>query len=108
MSLEINNPKPRLRLVEWRPVARNSLRGFATVELPNGLAIANVSVHLSHGKMWASLPARPQVERDGTVRRGADGKVAYAPILKWRDRNLADGFSAAVVAAVEMQYGRLQ
>jgi hypothetical protein len=98
----------RLRLLEWRPMSKNSLRGFATVELPSGLVITDVSLHSSHGKCWASLPARPQVERDGTVRRDPDGKIAYSPILKWRDRELADGFSAAVVAAVEAQNGQLQ
>jgi hypothetical protein len=63
-----------LRLLDWRPMPRNSLLGFASVELPN---------------------------------RGEDGKIAYTPILKWRDRTLQDGFSAAVVQAVEAQHGPL-
>src|SRR5262245_47508880 len=95
----------RLRLLDWKPLTRNSLRGFATVELPNRLAIVDVSVHVSHGKAWASLPAKPQLNPDGTARRGDDGKVIYTPILKWRDRALQDGFSVAVVQAVETEHG---
>jgi hypothetical protein len=85
---------------------RNSLRGFATVELPSGLAIADIAVHV-HGKAWASLPARPQINSDGTARRGDDGTIVYSAILKWRSRGLQDGFSAAVVEAVEAQHGPL-
>jgi hypothetical protein len=97
----------RLRLLEWRPMVRNTLRGFASVELPSGLTIADISVHVSHGKRWASLPARPQITSDGTVRRGDDGKIAYSPVLKWRSRELQDGFSAAVVRAVEAEHGAI-
>ena len=96
-----------MKLIEWRPMPRNSLRGFATIELPSGLTIADISVHVSHGKARASLPAKPQINSDGTTRRGDDGKVIYSPILKWRDREIADRFSAAVVQAVEAQYGAL-
>ena len=103
----IQESKPRLRLIEWRPFHKNSQRGFVTMELPVGLAIADISVHVSHGKAWASLPAKPQMNADGTARRGEDGKVQYIPILKWRDRELADRFSAAVVQAVEAQHGPL-
>jgi hypothetical protein len=95
---------PRLRLLEWRPLSRNSLSGFATVELLNGLTISNISVHLSHGKTWASLPTRPQINSDGTARRGEDGRVIYNPVLKWPDRALQDGFSGAVVQALGAAY----
>ena len=32
-------------------------------------------------------------------------QVIYSPILKWRSRELQDGFSTAVVQAVEVQHG---
>jgi len=96
-----------MKLIEWRPMPRNSLRGFATIELPSGLTIADVSIHVSHGKAGASLPAKPKINSDGTARRGDDGKVIYSPILKWRTRELQDGFSADVVQAIEAQHGAL-
>ena len=99
--------RPRMRLLSWKPMRKGTLRGFATVELPNGLTISDISVHLSHGKSWASLPSRPQLNSDGTARRDDAGKIAYAPVLKWRDRGLADRFSDAVVQAVEAEHGAL-
>ena len=50
-----------MQLREFRPLNKNSLRGFATIELPNGLTIRDVSLHTSNGKSWASLPAKPQM-----------------------------------------------
>jgi hypothetical protein len=98
----------RLRLADWRPLTRNSLRGFATIELPNGLTISDVSVHVSNGRAWASLPAKPQLNPDGTTRRSDDGKIIYTAFLKWGNRTLQDGFSAAVVQAVEAENGPLK
>jgi hypothetical protein len=92
--------RPKMRLVSWKPLIKNSLRGFATIELPIGLRMFDVPVLVSNGKAWASLPSKPQIDKDGQHKRDANGKPAYAPILEWRDRDLADGFSAAVVALI--------
>src|ERR1051326_2552865 len=98
----------RLRLVEWKPLRKNSLRGFATIELPIGLIISDVPVLVgSNGRPWASLPSKPQLTSDGVARRGEDGRIQYSPILKWRDRSLSERFSDAVVAAVEAEHGPL-
>jgi hypothetical protein len=37
-------PATRMRLISWKPTIQNSLRGFATVELPNGLKIYDVAL----------------------------------------------------------------
>ena len=90
----------RLRLIAWRRVRKNSLRGFATVELPViGLKVLDVPVLETNGRRWATLPAKPQLE-DGRQRCDAAGKPAYSPILAWRDRTLRDAFSERVVSLV--------
>jgi hypothetical protein len=86
----------RLQLVEFKPVVKNSLRGFATVTF-SGLEIADVSVHAKNGRAWASLPSKPQLDAQGQHRRDPNGKPLYSAILKWRSRDLADRFSGAVV-----------
>lgn len=96
--------KPKMRLVFWKPLTKNSLRGFATVELPIGLKVSDVPVLVSNGKAWASLPSKPQVDKDGLHKRDANGKPAYTAILEWRDRGLADRFSAAVVDLVRASH----
>jgi hypothetical protein len=92
-------PPHRMLLRKWRPMRRNTLRGFADVELTSGLQIDDIAVHTREGRAWASLPARPMLDQDGQhVLR--DGRPQYAPILRWRTRDLADRFSAAVVELV--------
>lgn len=93
---------PGIEIVEWKSMRRNSLLGFATVRLRMGLIIADITIHSSNGKRWASLPSRPMVDRDGNAMRDrATGKIRYSPILNWSDRDTADRFSAAVITALE-------
>jgi hypothetical protein len=96
--------EPRLRLRGWRPLHKNSLRGFATVEvLPLGLTIQDIAVNVSHGKPWASLPRKPALDRDGR-QVAVDGKKQYATLLVWNDRGMRDRFSAAVVQLVRARH----
>jgi len=74
--------------------------GFATVELPIGLKLIDCAVFVGTNGAWASPPAKPQLDRDGRQRIDADGKPSYNPVAEWRSRDLADQFSAAVVALV--------
>jgi hypothetical protein len=97
-------PARRMRLVSWNPLRKNALRGFATVELPIGLTIADVPVLISRGKAWANLPSKPQIDACGQHRRDANGKPAYTAMLSCRDRHLSDRFSAAVVELVRRQH----
>jgi hypothetical protein len=47
---ETSPVRPKMRLVNWKPLEKNSLRGFATVALPLGLKIVDCPVHVSNGK----------------------------------------------------------
>jgi hypothetical protein len=97
--------KPGMRLLSWKPLRKNSLLGFAAVELPTiGLKVHDIPVLASHNKIWASLPSKPQIDRDGQHKRDVNGKPVYAAILEWRDRDLSDRFSAAVVALIHAEY----
>jgi hypothetical protein len=93
-----------LRLISWRPQIKNNLRGFAAIELPIGLKISGVPVLVGKNGPFAMLPGAPQIDRDGRHKRDANGKPAYTAILEWRDRDLADRFSAAVVELVRHEH----
>lgn len=104
-QFERNNPVPGITLVEWKLLARNTLRGFATVALPSGLTIRDVAVHTSNGKSWASLPSKPILGFDGVAQRDQNtGKIRYTPLLEWPDRATSDRFSTAVIDAVEAKH----
>jgi hypothetical protein len=88
-----------MRLHTWRPLFKGALRGFATIELlPIGLQITVWPVFVSHDNGWATLPSKPILDRDGQ-HATIDGKAQYVAV-HWRDRALADRFSAAVVDLV--------
>lgn len=90
-----SKPQPkRLRLISWKAVAKDSLRGFATVELPNGLVLNDLPVLIgSNGRAWATLPSRPVLDREGQQKLDINGKRQYAPIAEWKNRDMADRFS---------------
>ena len=95
-----------MRLVEWRAFRKKTLFGFAVVELPSGLVIRDISLHEKAGKWWASLPSRPVLDSDGRQIRNHSGKAQYAALLGWRDRDLSDRFSVAVVTLVRSVHPR--
>jgi hypothetical protein len=96
-------PDPTLiTLLSWRPMAKNSLIGFAAVKIGKSLIIRDVPVMSSHGKFWASLPSKPMIDRDGTVMRDATGRARYSAILEWSSKAASDRFSESVVAAVRL------
>lgn len=97
--------KASLDLVEWKSLTKGSLRGFAAVRLRNGLTIHDIPVLTSNGKVWASLPSKPMIGKDGQpIIDAKTGKPKYQPILAWPDRATSDRFSEAVVAAIEAEH----
>jgi hypothetical protein len=89
-----------VRCKRFKPLVRNTLRGFADVFIVElKLTISDIAVHTKAGKCWAQLPAKPQV-RDGALVKGDDGKIQYIPIMQWDSRAVSDAFSRAAVAAV--------
>jgi hypothetical protein len=96
--------RPRqMELLEWRPARKNTLVGFVSIELSNGLQVDDIAVHVRGGKAWVSFPARPMLNADGRqVMR--DGRPQYISMMCWRSRDLADRFSVAVVELVRNAY----
>jgi hypothetical protein len=95
--------RPRLRLISFKPLTKNTLRGFCEVELPSGLRIREISIHQKSGKCWAGLPARPVIDGEGRHHL-VDGKKQYSALLEWRSRDLSDEFSRRIVALVRAQH----
>jgi hypothetical protein len=90
-----------VRLKEWKPMERNALRGFATVEFASGLVINDVSVLVTDGKPWASPPSKPMLNRDGQALKDKNGKIRYQPIIEFANKAARDRWSDAVVGVVQ-------
>jgi hypothetical protein len=85
----------------FRPLSKNTLRGFARIRIRKLHLIDNdVTLHEKRGSRSAGLPGRPQI-RDGAVVTDERGRAAYAPVLEFETRAAGDAFSDAVWRAVE-------
>lgn len=92
--------RPRMRLLSWKPISKGSLRGFATVELPIELKLVDCPIFVGPNGPWSALPSKPVLDCEGRQARPS-GKPQFAPVVEWRNRGLAERFSAAVIALVE-------
>ncbi len=96
LSVEVEN---------FRPQRSHTLFGFVTVFIPElHLRIIDCPGHEKNGKRWISLPAKPQVTRDGSVRRDDRGKTAYSLVIEFTDRATRDAFSERVIAALLLKF----
>jgi hypothetical protein len=86
---------------EWRPLERNTLKGFLTLALPSGLTLRECSLHEKHGRRWVGLPSRPQIDAMGRHRSDPAGKRLYLPIVEIPDRGQRERFQRAALAAVD-------
>jgi hypothetical protein len=97
--------KLSIRIDAFRRLRSKTLFGFADIIVPEmRLRIREATVHQSHGKRWIGLPAKPQITRDGTVRRDERGKTAYTPVLEFIDRETRDRFSERAIEALIAAY----
>lgn len=87
--------------LEFKPFRRKTLCGFATVRIAElHMVFKELPIHQKGEKRWASLPARPQLNKEGMANRDAAGKIVYAALIDITDQVARDAFSAAVVRAV--------
>ncbi len=89
-----------VHILDWRPMTKGKLLGFAKVELPSGMILADVTVLLGDRGPWASPPSKPMVGRDGTALTDAAGKIRYSPIVEFASKEIRDRFSTAVIDAM--------
>jgi hypothetical protein len=80
---------------EFKPVPRNSLKGFARVRLPSGMIFHDVAVHLSGETWWASPAAKPIAKA---------GKAEWQQIVTFVSKAKRDFFSAGVIAALRISH----
>jgi hypothetical protein len=88
------------RIVGWRQERRNTLRGFATIEFPSGLILAEIAVHQSARSCWAQPPSRPWVKDGALVPGERPGKFKWQPLISFATPEIRDAWSHQVIAAV--------
>jgi len=66
-----------IRCIKFRRYERNTLRGFADLELSRvGIVIHDCCWHMKAGKEWISFPARPYEK---------DGNTSWSPVVEFAE-----------------------
>ena len=89
---------------DWKPMQRNTLRGFGRVRMPSGMVFHDVTIHAMPGKAWAMPASKPQVDKDGMALKDGDGKVKYSPIISFTSREIQTRWSDAVINALRISH----
>ena len=93
----------RTSIIAFKPLTRNTLRGFATVRFASGLVLHEIGIHTSNGKAWAAPPARPMV-KEGRQLLDDAGKPRWQCLIEFADRATRDAWSSQVIAALNLQF----
>lgn len=94
-----------MKILAFKELRRNSLLGFADVELSSGMIIRGVTAHETNGRRWAAPPGIPMLDENKEVIRNPDGRVSYAQVIAFVSREVGDAFSAQVLAALDAYLG---
>jgi hypothetical protein len=91
-------------ILDWKPLSKGQLRGFAKVQLPSGMVLIDCPIGVSDRGAWASPPARPQIDRAGNPIKDPTGKIKYSPIIEFTSREVRDRWSGAVIEALRTSH----
>jgi hypothetical protein len=98
-SLGAAAPSPIV--LNFKPLERNTLRGFFDLELPSGLVLSGCTLHEKDGKFWTGLRAKPWTKPDGSQ--------SWSKVIDFRDRETSDKFQRTVtpiaIVALERMRG---
>jgi hypothetical protein len=95
-------PPPAVRILEFHPHTKNSLRGFLRAELSSGLIIADVALHYNNGRFWCSPPARPWTDKatGQPVIDSSTGRARWTPLVDFTSKELRNAWSDSILAAL--------
>tara|TARA_R110000868_G_scaffold61144_1_gene185937 strand:- start:163 stop:480 length:318 start_codon:yes stop_codon:yes gene_type:complete len=83
-----------IEVIKFTPHRKGALLGFADVYVPKmQLEICGMSVAEKGGKRWVNMPSREYTDDKGEKK--------YAPIMKFRDKDLNTRFCAICLEAIE-------
>ena len=100
--------RPPARLLDWRPLVKGSLLGFAKVQFSSGLIMAEIGVHRGGHRVWAAPPARLWLDREAdALVRDELGNPKYQPIIEFANHGVRASWSRQVIRAVQLVHPAL-
>ena len=89
-----------MQIKDWRPHRKNTLQGFFTATLANGLILHDLIWHVKGDREWIGFPSREWEGRDGTAK--------FTPLIEFTDHETGDKFSAQAIAALKAHIAGLK
>jgi hypothetical protein len=86
-----------IRCIKFHPYEKNTLRGFADLELTHvGIILRDCSLHQKDDEQWVSFPARSYV--------GNDGVTHYQPMIEFvaGAKEAREQFQRQALKAIEL------
>lgn len=87
------------RLLDWRPLRKNTLVGFAKVQFTSGLIVGEIAVHQNGSRVWAAPPARPMLDNNATI-LDERGRPRYQQIVDFANHGVRASWSRQVIRAL--------
>ena len=84
---------------DWKPHSKNTLRGFFSAALPSGMVLHALMLHEKGDARWIGFPAREWTNDQGIKQ--------FARIIEFTNRNTANRFRDAVLAALDKHLEQL-
>ena len=92
-----SRPAREIEIRNWRPLVKDTLRGFFTAVLPSGMILHDLILREKNDARWINFPSR--------AFQGADGVQRYRDQIEFTDRQTADNFRDLVLAALDRHFG---
>lgn len=92
-------PRYRLKAVNYKACAKNTLKGFVDLITPAGMRIKGCAWHESHGKEWVCFPGSQYIDK-------ASGQMKWANLLEFETDQGNDDFQLAALDALHTLLGR--
>jgi hypothetical protein len=89
-----------IKILDWKPLRKGSLLGFAKTEFVSGLIFSDVPILTGPRGPWASPPAKAMIGRDGVVMKDEGGKIRYSSFIEFTSKQVRDRWSSAVIDAM--------
>ena len=91
-----NRSTAQVRVVNARPIVRNTLRGFFDLQLASGMVLVGCALHRKRSHVWVQMPARSFEASDGTI--------SWVPTVDFVDRETRSRFQTIAVAAASQAF----
>jgi hypothetical protein len=92
--------RPKARLISWRPLHKNTLRGFAAVRFPSAIEVFKIGIHRAGERTRASPPGEPWLDASGAAIRDDRGKIKYTALIAFVSHGVRSRWGRAVIDAL--------